>query len=97
MNPLIRAALTASALLLAAPALASERTVTLAVENVGCVTCAPIVKRTLSRMPGVSKVDVAEQDGAAAATVSFEDGMVTPEAMTTAVTNAGFPARVRVN
>jgi hypothetical protein len=34
---------------------------------------------------------------AAAATVSFDDGKVTPEAMTTAVTNAGFPAYVQVN
>ena len=97
MNTLFRAALTASALLLAGPAFAGERTVTLAVENVGCVTCAPLVKRTLSRLPGVSRVVVAEQDNAAAATVSFDDGQVTPEVMTTAVTNAGFPAHVRVN
>ena len=76
---------------------AGERAVTLAVENVGCVTCAPIVKRTLSRMPGVRRVVVAELNGAAAATVSFDDGQVTPEAMATAVTNAGFPAHVQVN
>jgi mercuric ion binding protein len=97
MTKLVRAALTASALLLAAPAFAGERTVTLAVENVGCVTCAPIVKRTLFRMPGVSLVVVAELNGAAAATVSFDDGQVTPEAMTRAVTNAGFPAHVQEN
>lgn len=97
MKMLIRAALTASALLLAGSAFAGERTVTLAVENVDCVTCAPIVKRTLSRLPGVSRVAVAEQAGAASATVSFDDGRVTPEALATAVTNAGFPAHVREN
>lgn len=97
MKTLFRAALTATTLLLAAPALAGERTVTLAVENVSCITCAPIVKRTLSRMPGVSRVVVADEAGAATATVSFEDGRVTPEALATAVTNAGFPARVREN
>lgn len=97
MNTLVRAALTASALLLAAPAFAGERTVTLALENVGCVTCAPIVKRTLSRMPGVSRVTVSEQAGVATATVSFDDGQVTPDAMTTAVTNAGFPTHVQAN
>lgn len=97
MTMLIRAALTASALLVAAPAFAGDRTVTLIVENVGCITCTPIVKRTLSRMPGVSRVVVAEKDGTAAATVSFDDGQVTPEAMTMAVTNAGFPAYVQVN
>ena len=97
MNMFIRTALTASVLLLARPALAAERTVTLAVENVGCVTCAPIVKRTLSRMPGVSRVVVAELNGAAAATVTFDDGQIMPDAMATAVTNAGFPTHVQVN
>ncbi len=55
------------------------------------------MKRTLFRMPGVSLVVVAELNGAAAATVSFDDGQVTPEAMTRAVTNAGFPAHVQEN
>lgn len=97
MNTSFRAALIASVLLLAGPVLAAERTVTLAVENVSCVTCAPIVKRTLSRMPGVSQVDVSEMAGATTATVTFDDGLVTPEALTVAVTNAGFPARVQEN
>ncbi len=97
MNKLFRTALAPAALLLAGAALAGERTVTLAVENVSCITCAPIVKRTLSRMPGVSRVVVADQAGAATATVSFDDERVTPEALTVAVTNAGFPAHVREN
>ena len=97
MNTHFRAALIASAFLLAGPVMAGERTVTLAVENVSCITCAPIVKRTLSRLPGVSRVDVSERAGATTATVSFDDGLVTPEALTVAVTNAGFPAHVQVN
>ena len=97
MNMLFRAALTISAMLLAGPVFAGEKTVRLAVENVDCVACAPIVKRTLSRMPGVSRVVVAEQGGAALVTVNFDEGKVTPEAMATAVTNAGFPAHVRIN
>jgi mercuric ion binding protein len=71
MNTIHRTSLMAAALMLAAPAFAGERTVTLAVENVSCVTCAPIVKRTLSRVPGVSQVVVADQAGTATATVSF--------------------------
>jgi periplasmic mercuric ion binding protein len=97
MNPFFHAALTASALLLAGSAGAGEKTVKLAVENVTCITCAPIVKRTLSRLPGVSRVDVAEQAGATTATVSFDEERVTPEALTAAVTNAGFPAHVLEN
>ena len=97
MNTQYRISFTAAALLLAGPVLAGERTVTLAVDNVSCITCAPIVKRTLSRMPGVSQVVLANQAGAATATVSFDDGRVTPEALTVALTNAGFPAHVREN
>ena len=96
MNITLRAALIASVFLGAGPVLAGERTVTLAVENVSCVTCVVIVKQTLSQMPGVSRVDVSEQAGATTATVTF-DGQVTPEAMTVAVTNAGFPAQVQEN
>lgn len=54
-------------------------------------------ERVLSRMPGVSRVVVDELNGAAAATVSYDDGQVMPEAMTAAVTNAGFPAHVQMN
>ncbi len=97
MNTLLRVALTASALLIAGSAFSTERTVTLGVKNVSCVTCAPIVKRTLSRLPGVSWVVLAESAGAATATVSFDDGQVTPEALAAAVTNAGFPTHVREN
>lgn len=98
MSILLRALLTASCLL-AGHAVAGERTVTLAVENVSCVACGPIVKHTLSRIPGVNRVFLAEQDGTATATatVSFDDTQVTPEALTTAVTNAGFPAHLQAN
>lgn len=97
MNTLLRTALATSALFLAGSAFAAERTVTLDVENVSCVTCAPIVKRTLSRMPGVSRVVVVERTGAAIAAVTFDDARVTADALTVATTNAGFPSRIREN
>ena len=97
MNTLFRAALVTSATLLPVAAIAAERTVTLDVENVSCVTRAPIVKRTLSKMPGVSRVVVAERAGAATATVTFDDARVTADALTVATTNAGFPSQVRAN
>ncbi|MBM1170109.1 cation transporter [Microvirga arabica] len=95
MKTLFRIALTASALMLAGGAMAAPRTVTLEVENVSCVSCAPIVKKALSRVPGVSQVTVIEADGMATATVTFDDEKVTPEALTKATTNAGFPSTVK--
>ena len=95
MKTLFRIALTASALMLAGGAMAAPRTVTLEVENVSCVSCAPIVKKALSRVPGVSQVTVIEADGMATATVTFDDDKVTPEALTQATTNAGFPSTVK--
>lgn len=95
MKTLFRIALTASALMLAGGAMAAPRTVTLEVENVSCVSCAPIVKKALSRVPGVSQVTVVEADGMATATVTFDDEKVTPEVLTQATTNAGFPSTVK--
>ncbi|AJD41649.1 mercury transporter [Rhizobium sp. SEMIA 4085] len=95
MNTLLRTILIVSALV-SGRAVAGERTATLDVENVSCAVCAPIVKRTLSRMPGVRQAALVEQDGTATATVSFDDEQVTQEALAAAVTNAGFPTQVQV-
>lgn len=97
MPPFARLILATLTLLVAAPAFAGERSVTLAVENIGCIACAPIVESVLSKLPGISEVVFAEQGGVTTATVSFDDGRVTPEEMAIAVTNAGFPAQVRTN
>lgn len=96
MNTLFRT-VTATVLLLAAggAAMAAPRTATLQIENVSCVACAPIVKKVLSRMPGVSQVAVVERAGMATATVTFEDATVTAEALAQATTKAGFPSRVK--
>ena len=97
MNAHLRTALLTASLLAAGCAFAADRTATLDVENVSCVTCAPIVKRTLSRVPGVSRVVVTERAGAAVAVVTFDDQRVTPEALAVATTNVGFPSQVRAN
>ncbi len=72
MTPITRLA-AALGLLLAtgAGASAAERTATLEVQNVTCASCAPIVKRTLARVPGVSRVAVTEGSGTATATVNL--------------------------
>ena len=93
MNTLLQTAAIAALLLTAGGAIAGERTVTLAVDNVSCATCAPIVKRTLARVPGVSQVALVENSGAAAATVTFDDSKTNVAALIEATTKAGYPSR----
>lgn len=91
-------ALFTAVLLVAGSAHAAERTAVLDVKNVSCVTCAPIVKRVIGRIAGVSSVTVMEKDGGAAvATVAYDDAKVRPDVLAQASTNAGYPARVRTN
>lgn len=94
MKPITRLA-AALGLVLAtgATASAAEQTATLEVQNVSCVTCVPIVKHTLTRVPGVSRVAVAERSGTATATVTFDAARTDVAALVQATTNAGFPSR----
>ena len=94
MKPITRlAAALGLVLATAATASAAERTATLEVQNVSCVTCAPIVKRTLGRLPGVSRGAVAESNGTATATGAFDDARTDVATLVQATTNAGFPSR----
>lgn len=95
MKTLLRAAVTASGLLIAAAAMAEPRTAELEISNVGCVTCVPIVSMVLSRASGISQFAVVERFRGATATVTFDDEKVTAEALAQAITNAGFPATVK--
>lgn len=98
MRRMTRAALAISALLAATSAQSAERTAVLDVKNVSCVTCAPIVKRAIGRIAGVTNVTVAEKaGGTAVATVVYDDAKVRPEVLAQASTDAGYPARVRAN
>ncbi|HKW53944.1 MAG TPA: cation transporter [Stellaceae bacterium] len=85
--PLLAAAVVASAV----PASAAERTVTLAVDNMTCELCPPIVKKSLARVPGVAKTDVSAERHTA--TVVFDDQRTTLAALLAATTNAGYPSR----
>lgn len=75
-------------------AFATEQTVTLNVANATCELCGPIVKSSLSRVPGVLDVQISEADGAAIAKVRFEDSHTSVPALITATTNAGYPSRI---
>lgn len=97
MKTVMRMALAAAVAMSAGSASAAQRTVVLNVENVTCALCGPIVKKALSRLPGVNAVDVVEGPGAATATVTFDDAKVTVEALSDATTKAGYPSRVKGN
>ncbi|MGQ2977761.1 MAG: mercury resistance system periplasmic binding protein MerP [Sphingopyxis sp.] len=86
--------LAAAAVLFASgPAFAAIRTVTLAVENMTCATCGPVVKKSLSRVPGVTAVEVSAE--AHTATVTYDDAKASTKALIAATTNAGYPSQVR--
>lgn len=91
------AAATASLLMLSPWAVqAAEKTVVLKVANANCELCAPIVKKSLARVPGVKAVDVKQADKMAdpIATVTFDDTVTNVPALIAATTNAGYPAQL---
>ncbi len=73
---------------------AAETTVVLKVEKADCALCAPIVKRTISKVMGVKTVSVAEAnaDSPAVATVTFDDAVTSIPTLIAATTNAGYPS-----
>src|SRR3546814_10712792 len=60
-----------AALFASGPAYAAIRTTMLAVKNMTCVTCGPIVKKSLSRVPGVTAVEVSTEGHTA--TITYDD------------------------
>jgi periplasmic mercuric ion binding protein len=76
----------------AGPAAATERTATLAVDNMTCETCPPIVRKSLARIPGVAKADISAKTGTA--TVVFDDTVASVDVLVAARTNAGYPSRL---
>jgi len=71
-------------------AMAEQRTVTLAVENMHCEACPYMVKKTLERVAGVAKATVLFKEKTA--TVVYDGAKTTVKALTDAATSAGFPS-----
>ncbi len=80
-------------LLLASPTFAASKTVTLAVPGMNCSACPITVKKALTKVAGVSKVDV-DLDKRQA-TVTFDDAKTTVAALTKATTDAGYRSSVK--
>ncbi len=70
--------------------LAESKTVTLSVPGMYCELCPATVKKALSRVPGVAKVDASYKDKQAV--VTYDDSRTSVEALTKATANAGYPS-----
>lgn len=72
---------------------AEPRTVTLEVQNMTCATCPLTVQQVLKRQAGV--LEAKAEMKSASARVTFDAAKNSPEALARAVTEAGYPAKVR--
>ncbi len=80
-------------LLLASPAWAAPRTVTLAIRGMTCATCPITVKKALTKVAGVTQVNVDFNEKEAV--VTFDDARTTVAALIKATTDAGYPSTVK--
>ena len=92
MKHLTLSALVAAALAFGGPVLAAERIVTLGVPGMSCVSCPAIVKGSLQKVAGVTKVEVAFEKKTAV--VTFDDAKASVADLINATTNAGFPSQL---
>lgn len=72
-------------------AAAAERTATLAVDNMTCAACPITVKKAMSKVDGVTKVEVSYEKREAV--VRFDDAKTNLQAIAKASADAGYPAR----
>lgn len=92
MNRILVALSVVVAALTGGTATATERTVTLAVDNMFCSACPYVVKQSLAHVAGVSNVVVSFEKKTA--TVTYDDEKTTLAALTDATTQAGYPSKV---
>ncbi|QGX38159.1 mercury resistance system periplasmic binding protein MerP [Permianibacter aggregans] len=76
-----------------APAWAAMQTVTLSVPGMTCAACPFTVKKALSKVEGVSQVDVTFEKREAV--VTFDDAKANVQKLTKATEDAGYPSSVK--
>ena len=79
--------------LIATPVWAATQTVTLSVPGMTCAACPFTVKKALSKVDGVTRIEVSYENREA--TVTFDDAKTSVEALTQASENAGYPASLK--
>ena len=70
-----------------------KQRVTMNVTGMTCAACPFTVKAALSKVGGVSKVDVSHEKREAV--VVYDDSKTSPEALSKASANVGYPASVK--
>jgi mercuric ion binding protein len=65
------------------------------VDNMTCPACSITIERALARVPGTSKPRIDARS--AIVTVKFDAERTNASAIAKAITNAGFPAKVKAN
>lgn len=73
------------------PAWAASKTVTLNVPGMTCPACPITVKKALSKVDGVSRVEVSYEKKEAR--VTFDDAKTNAKALVKATADAGFPSK----
>lgn len=76
-----------------APVWAATQTVTLSVPGMTCAACPITVKKALSKVDGVSKVDVIFEKREAV--VIFDDAKTSIQKLTKATEDAGYPSTAK--
>jgi mercuric ion binding protein len=90
LNKLLAHAAFAAGIITSPAAMAADKTITLAVNNMDCAACPSIVKGSLEAVPGVAKVAVSFKDKTA--TVIYDDAKADVNQLTSATTKAGYPS-----
>jgi mercuric ion binding protein len=90
MNKILALAAFAVAIIASPTAMAADKTITLAVNNMDCAACPSIVKGSLEAVPGVAKVAVSFKDKTA--TVIYDDAKANVNQLTSATTKADYPS-----
>lgn len=93
VNKLILPTALGLGLLVSSPALAGERTITLAVQNMYCSACPSVVRKSLEAVSGVARVVVSYKDKTAV--VTYDDTKADVKALTAATTKAGYPSALK--
>ncbi|CAJ0723258.1 mercury resistance system periplasmic binding protein MerP [Ralstonia pickettii] len=76
-----------------APVWAATQTITLSVPGMTCAACPITVKKALSKVEGVSHVDVTFEKREAV--VTFDDAKASVQKLTKATEDAGYPSSVK--
>lgn len=76
-----------------APTWAGAKTVTLSVSGMTCTACPITVKKALSKVDGVEKVEVSYEKNEAV--ITYDDAKTSVEALTKATEGAGYSSEVK--